>query len=166
MALATVGLVTAIGGAAVSAGSKVAQGVIANDQANQQANELTKQAIEQRERTDIRLQRLKKEEGRFLGDQTAAISAAGVEVSGSALSNLADTTESFREERQDIQRTSEFEVEQLLKGAQGARKAGRQALATGIVGGFASGLSSFGNIGSKRGLFDPKTDQTQVGSGG
>lgn len=152
----------AVGGAALSAGGQIAGGILQNKAAQEEAGQLDLQAAEMERRTKTRVERLRREKEVFKGNQTAAIAAAGVEVSGSPLLALIETERSFREEEQDIKDVSKFEIQQLLTGADRTRRAGRQAAALGAVSGFGSALGSTYQIGKSAGLFSPKMNTTQL----
>lgn len=132
---------TVVGGL-VGMGTKIAGGVMQKREADRQAIELEKEALDLDERTAIRKKRLKREGRQFLGDQTAAIAASGVEVSGSPLAGLVESQQSVREELGDIDRNHQSERRALLTGAQRYRRQGRQALASGVLGAVSSGASS------------------------
>lgn len=143
----------AIGGAIIGTAASVGMGIAQKNEADRQAAELLKQSEELRLRSDERKNRVRREGRGFQGDQTAAIAAAGVEVSGSPLDALVETGASVREEISDIDRSFRFERQQLRDGASRVRRQGNMALAGGVLGGVSSGLSSSFNIARSKDLF-------------
>jgi hypothetical protein len=123
---------------------QVVQGAEQQNAANQQAVDLQKQALEVEKRGEIRKKRLKREGARFLGDQTAAIAASGVEVSGSPLAGLVESQASIREELGDLDRNIKQEATALRTGAFRFREQGRRAMQGAAIGATTGFISSLG----------------------
>lgn len=135
------GIVAGVSGI-VAGASKAVEGAQAKKAADQQALELNKQAIELERRGEIRKKRLRREGDRFLGDQTAAIAASGVEVSGSPLAGLIESERSIKEELSDLDVNIKQEATALRTGAFRTQEQGRRAMRAGAIGAATSFLGT------------------------
>lgn len=137
-----------IAGAAISAGSAIAQGIGAKKAADEQA------AIQEQEATFATAQsrdvagQVREEGESFLSSQTAGFGASGVRLDEG--SPLAVMQESAANLEQDVQRTlksGEFQSTRLRNLAASTRTQGKFALAGGILSGGSTFLTGFGQSG-------------------
>ncbi len=85
----------------------------------------------------------------FFGDQVSRFAKAGVDLSGSALLNLADTRREIEVQRNDIETTGIQESNLLLSGASAARgqaRAAGRATDLAVAGSVLGGVAQIANI--------------------
>lgn len=146
MGIETVLIASAVVGVAGGAYS----GIEANKAAGKQANIYDDQANAVNNQSNYEQAQTARSYDTLLGEQKLAFGASGRELSGSPLLILDQTLRDKETELNNIRYNAGRQVSQLRSAAKETKKAGRNAITTGIIGGISSGAAAYG-AGSKAG---------------
>jgi hypothetical protein len=147
--------------AAVQAAGGVYSGIEANKAAKKQAGIYDNQANAAQEQGAFAEAQTARDFDTLLGEQKLNFAASGREIDGSPMLILDQTIKDKETEIQNIRNNTAREVSQLRSAAKETKKAGRNAIISGIIGGVSSGAKAYG---SYQGASNPSS-KTVLGAG-
>lgn len=149
-------------GTLISAYGAISKGQAEADAAHQKADSLNLQAQEVMRRNAINVESIKNEGESFLGKEASAELAGGVQLSGSALTNLISTRAEIQRRVYNSESEAQFEVQQLKSGASAANSYADKAQSAGYTSAFGGLLMSGASYASGTGMFAKKDYQMGI----